>query len=201
MDAEKDVEIISKETVFQGYFRMDRYRLRHRRFDGGWTHEIIREVFERGHAVVVILYDPDLDRVVMVEQFRTGAYAAGWDPWQVEFVAGIIEEGESPAAVALRETEEESGCTPLDMIEVGAYSVTAGGSSETARLFCARVDSSKAGGLHGLIEEGEDIRVLTLSTDEALALLRQGRITNAMAAVGIQWLVLERDNLRARWSR
>ena len=55
MDRDRDVEIISKETVFKGYFQIDRYRLRHRTFAGGWTDEMVREVFERGHAVVVLL--------------------------------------------------------------------------------------------------------------------------------------------------
>jgi ADP-ribose pyrophosphatase len=201
VDAEKDIEIVTKETVFQGYFRVDRYRLRHRRFDGTWTHEITREVFERGHAVVVVLYDPDADKVVLIEQFRMGAYAAGWHPWAIECVAGIIEEGEHPDGVALREVGEETGCTPLDIFRVGDYAVTAGGSSETCRLYCARVDSSTAGGLHGLAHEGEDIRVLVITTDEALAWVRSGKINNAMATVAIQWLALERDQLRERWSR
>ena len=100
MDADKDVEVITKETVFQGYFRVDRYRLRHRTFAGGWTDEMVREVFERGHAVVVLLYDPDRDEVALIEQFRPGAFAAGWNPWLIECVAGIIDEGEPRAGAA-----------------------------------------------------------------------------------------------------
>ncbi len=201
MDAKTDVEVLARETVFQGYFRVDRYRLRHRTFAGGWSAEMVREVFERGHAVVVLLYDPDRDAVALIEQFRPGAYAAGWHPWLLECVAGIIEDGEDPDDVARRETEEEAGAVPLDMIHVGDYLVTAGGSSESCRLYCARVDSSTVSGIHGLEDEGEDIRVEVVSSAEALAMVRDGRINNAMATLAIQWLALEKDELRARWPK
>lgn len=199
MDATKDVEIIARDTVFQGYFRVDRYRLRHRTFSGGWTGEIVREVFERGHAVVVLLYDPDRDAVALIEQFRPGALAAGWQPWLIECVAGIIEEGEHPDDVARRETVEESGADPLDLLPIGSYLITAGGSSETCRLYCARVDSRRISGLHGLAHEGEDIKVMVVGADEALAMCRDGRINNAMAILAIQWLALEKADLRRRW--
>lgn len=194
-----DVEVLAKDTVFKGFFQVDRYRLRHRTFAGGWTAEMTREVFERGHASVVLLYDPDRDRVALIEQFRTGALAAGWYPWMIECVAGIIEDGETAEQVARRESEEEAGATPADMIEIGRYLVTAGGSSESCALFCARIDSSLIDGIHGLVEENEDIRVFTLPTDDAYAMVKDGRICNSMAVVALQWLMLERDDLRQRW--
>jgi ADP-ribose pyrophosphatase len=75
---EDDAEIIEKTTSFQGYFRVDRYVLKIRQFDGGWSHPFAREIFERGHAVSLILYDPVRDEVGLIEQFRPGALAAGW---------------------------------------------------------------------------------------------------------------------------
>lgn len=200
LDAERDVEILAKDTVYKGYFQIDRYRLRHRTFEGGWSEVITREVFERGHAVVVLLYDPDRDQVVLIEQFRCGALAAGWNPWLVECVAGIIEDGEDPDDVARRETAEEAGAVPTDMIRVGDYLITAGGSSESVRLYCARVDSSIVSGIHGLAHEGEDIRVMVVSADEAYAMVKDGRINNSMAAVAIQWLMLEKAELLKRWA-
>ncbi|MBI3444610.1 MAG: NUDIX domain-containing protein [Magnetospirillum sp.] len=199
MESKADVEIIAKETVYKGYFQIDRYRLRHRTFAGGWTGELVREVFERGHAVVVLLYDPARDQVALIEQFRPGAYAAGWHPWLIECVAGIIEEGEQPDEVARRETREEAGSDPTDMIHVGDYLVTAGGSSESCRLYCARVDASTIAGTHGLAHEGEDIKVMVVDTAEALAMVRDNRINNAMAALAIQWLALEKARVRKEW--
>lgn len=194
-----DVEVLARDTVFQGYFRIDRYRLRHRTFAGGWSGEMVREVFERGHASVALLYDPERDRVALIEQFRPGALAAGWYPWLVECVAGIIEEGETAEQVARRESIEEAGATPTDMIRVGQYLVTAGGSSESCALFCARIDADTVDGVHGLADENEDIRVFTLPTEEAYAMTRDGRICNSMAVLAIQWLILEKDSIRARW--
>ncbi|MBX9634113.1 MAG: NUDIX domain-containing protein [Magnetospirillum sp.] len=194
-----DVQVIAKDTVFKGYFQMDRYRLRHRTFAGGWTAEITREIFERGHAVVVVLYDPIRDEIAMIEQFRTGALAAGEYPWLVECVAGIIDPNESPEQVARRETVEEAGTEATDIFEVGKFIITPGGSSETVVLFCARIDATQIGGLHGLEHEGEDIRVFTLPLTEAYAMVRDSRINNSMAVVAIQWLMLEKAALKARW--
>lgn len=198
--APEDVEIIAHEIAYQGYFRIDRYRLRHRLFGGGTSPEIRREVFQRGHAVAAILYDPDCDSVVLIEQFRVGALAAGYRPWVVEIVAGIIDEGETPAEVARRETVEETGCTVLDLIPVHDYLVSPGCSSETVKLFCARVDASRAGGIHGLKEEGEDIRVDVVPADEALQALAAGRVNTSLGIIGLQWLALNRDKLRALWA-
>lgn len=195
----EDVHVIAKDTVFKGYFQIDRYRLRHRTFAGGWTQEITREIFERGHAVVVLLYDPDRERVALIEQFRAGALAAGWYPWMIECVAGIIEPGESLEEVARRETREEAGTEATDLVEVGHYLMTAGGSSETCKLYCARVDSASIDGIHGLAHEGEDIRIFTVPVDEAYAMTRDGRINNSMAVIAIQWLMLERAALKRRW--
>ena len=195
-----DVDVQSITTRFQGYFRIDEYRVRHRTFAGGWTGTVVREIFERGHAVAVLPYDPVLDRVVLIEQYRTGALAAGRDPWLVEIVAGIIEPGESPEDVAHRETLEESGGVILDMVPVVDALMSPGGSSETMKLFCAKVDSSTLGGLHGLAEENEDIRVFTLSVDEAMEWIKSGRISNGTALIALYWLALERNRLRAMWN-
>lgn len=196
-----DVQIVAKTREFQGYFAIDRWRVRHRTFAGGWTGDIVREVFERGHAVVVILYDPVRDSIALIEQFRVGALAAGQYPWLIECVAGIIDPGETPVQVALREAEEEAGAKPDHIERIGKFIVTPGGSSETVELFVAQVDCSRIEGLHGLAHEGEDIRVFTLPVTEAYGMVKDGRIANSMAVVAIQWLMLEREALRTRWRR
>ncbi|MEW5726679.1 MAG: NUDIX domain-containing protein [Pseudomonadota bacterium] len=199
-DNRDDVEIFSRDTVCQSYFRIDKYRLKHRTFAGGWSGEVVREVFERGHAVAVLLYDPDRDEVALIEQFRVGAYAAGWNPWLVEIVAGIIEDGEHPDDVARREVKEEAGCDCLDLIPVMHPILSPGAVSETCKIYCARVDCSTIGGLHGLAHEGEDIRVFTLPADEAIAMVKDGRVNNSVAMMALLWLALEKDALRKRWA-
>nr|WP_185961234.1 NUDIX domain-containing protein [Telmatospirillum sp. J64-1] len=199
MVTSEDVEVVERSTVYQGYFHIDRYRLRHRRHDGGWSDEISREIFERGHAVAVLLYDPDRDKVALVEQFRPGALAAGWSPWLIEPVAGIIEEGETAISVAHRESREEAGCEVIELVPIARYLVSPGGSSETVELFCGRVNCEHLGGIHGVASEGEDIRVLVVPADEAIAWLGEGRANNAMTLIALQWLALNRSMLRRRW--
>lgn len=193
------VEVVEKTTPFQGYFRIDRYRLRHRKFDGGWTEVMSREIFERGHAAAVLLYDPERDKVALIEQFRPGALAAGMEPWLIEVVAGIIEPGEEPEEVVRREALEEAGCTVTDLHFVGRYLATPGGSSESIWLYCGRFDSRGAGGIHGLDHENEDIRVLPLSRQEALERLAAGEITNLFCAVALQWLALNYTEMMSIW--
>jgi len=196
---EQDVEILEKTEAFKGYFRVDRYRLRHRLFRGGWSGEMTREVFERGHAAAVLPYDPVADAVVMIEQFRIGAFAAGRPPWLVEIVAGIIEKDESAEEVVRREAVEESGCRVSDLIPIADYLVSPGGTSECLTVFCGRVDSSGAGGIHGQPEEHEDIRVAVIPFADAAKMLRERRIDNATALISLQWLVINRDEVRRLW--
>lgn len=199
--SEHRVEIVSRETVYKGYFRIDAYRLRHSLHAGGMSPELTREVFERGHAVAAILYDPDADAVVLVEQFRIGAHSAGMPAWELECVAGIIEDGETPEAVVRREAVEESGLTVGELIPVARYLSSPGGSSETVEIFCGRIDSRGAGGIHGLPEEGEDIKVVVLPYTDLERMVFAGTIGNAMTLIAAQWLVLNRAEVRKLWPK
>jgi ADP-ribose pyrophosphatase len=197
---ERAVEVLEKTTPYRGFFRLDAYRLRHRKFDGGWTQELSREVFERGHAVAVLPYDPERDRVILIEQFRIGAYAAGLDAWLLETVAGVIEAGEIAEDVARREAQEEAGCDITDLAPIAEVMLSPGGCSETLAVYCGRVDSRGAGGIHGLDQEGEDIRVLVLPPEEALTRVMASRGANANAIIPLQWLLLNHQELRQLWS-
>lgn len=192
----QDVTIVSRDTAFQGFFAIDRIVLRHRLFAGGWSNEFQRELFMRHQAAGVLLYDPALDKVVLVEQFRVGMMdALDQNPWALELVAGIIDEGEQADAMARREVTEETGlvlapdCNPQFICN---YFNSPGGSTERITLFYAEVDASQAGGIHGMADENEDIRVLVLSFDEAWQAFESGRINNAMAIIALQWLKLKR---------
>jgi ADP-ribose pyrophosphatase len=193
------VDVLEKTVCYDGFFRLERYRLRHRLFSGAWSRELVREVFERGHAAAVLPYDPVRDQVVLIEQFRVGALQAPGGPWLLEIVAGVIDPGETPEAVIQREAIEESGCPLQEIVPICEYLVSPGGSTERIALFCGKVDASQADGIHGLAEEGEDIRVVVMATDEAMAHLHTGRINAAAPIIALQWLLLNRDPLRRRW--
>jgi ADP-ribose pyrophosphatase len=194
-----DVEVVDKETVYSGHFRIDRYRLRYSLYEGGTSSDVVREVFERGQVAALLMVDPDRDAVVLIEQFRAGPFAAGDPPWLIEIVAGVIEGSESAEEMARREAREEADCEVTDLFPVMRFFTSPGASTESVTLFCGRVDSSSAGGVHGLDHEGEDIRVMAVSIAEALSLLHDGRIVNAKTIIALQWLAANYDSVKQRW--
>lgn len=196
---DKQFEILTKEIVYQGFFRVEKYRLKHVMFGGGWSAEISRELFMRGSCVAVLLYDPHADKVVLIEQFRTGAILNPDKAWLVEIVAGAIEEGEIAEEVAYRESMEEAGCEIQQLRIINEFYTTPGGSSEWITLFCGKVDSTQVGGIHGLDHEDEDILVRAVDFDEAYLMLENGEIESAIPIIAIQWLALNRQKLKQDW--
>ena len=193
------MEVLEREAAFEGYFRIDRYRLRHEQFAGGMGPPLTREVLERGQVAAVLPVDAAARRVVLIEQFRPGALAVGWTPWLLECVAGIIESGETADTVVCREAEEEAGCTIRELLPVARFLTSPGASSESVSLFLGRVDAAGAGGIHGLAHEGEDIRVTTLGFQDAYTLNAQGRVVNAKTIIALQWLELNESRVMELW--
>lgn len=194
-----DVEQLEHSVAFSGFFRMERYRLRHQLFQGGWSAPFSREVFERGNAVVVLPFDPVSNQILLIEQFRIGAWAAGQKPWLLELIAGIFESGESPEQVALREGVEEAGCQFSELMPIAEYLISPGGSSEKIWLFCGRFDATQVGQFGGLAEESEDIRVHLLPLATAYQWLEQGKFDNAAPIMALLWLKLNEAKVRDAW--
>lgn len=194
-----DVEILEKTICFEGFFRIEKYRLRHRLFNGDWSRPLSRELFERGHAAAVLPYDPIRDAVILIEQFRVGALTAPGGPWLLEIVAGMIESGETAQDVVKRESIEEADCIITDLLPVCDFLVSPGGTSEHIALFCGRADATQAGGIHGSPEEDEDIKVHVVPLDTAFTFLQSGRINSASAIIALQWLALNREQVRTQW--
>ena len=153
-----DVEIIAAEKAFERFLRIDVFRFRYRLYSGVWSQVRVYDVLRRGAAVAVVPYDPDRDAVVLVEQLRLPAMLAAATAFQIEVPAGLVEAGDEPEAVARRELHEETGLAWIgDPIPIQRYLPSPGNSDESVFLFCVRIDSSAAGGVHGVREEGEDI--------------------------------------------
>jgi ADP-ribose pyrophosphatase len=199
----QDLEVVQRTPGYRGFFAIDKVVLKHRLYAGGWSPPFTRELFLRDPAAGVLLYDPDCDQLVLVEQFRIGALQdaenQGVSPWLLEVVAGIMAPEESAVDLSRREAKEEAGCDIQDLIHITDYYNSPGGSNERISLYCGRVDASSAGGIHGLEEENEDIRALVLSFDEAWQALQEGRMNNAMAIIAMQWLYINRPSLRHKW--
>ena len=199
--AKNDVEIIARETLYSGFFSMELYRFRHRLFNGEMSGEIKREIFERGHAAVLLPYDPVRDEVVLVEQVRIAAYDTSETPWLLEMVAGMIEEGESVEDVARREALEEAGLVVGRTKPVLSYLASPGGTTERSSIMVGEVDATTAEGIHGLADENEDIRVHVVSRELAYQWVEEGKIDNAASVIALQWLQLHYQTLRHEWKK
>lgn len=195
-----DVEIIARETLYKGFFSLKRYRFRHRLFNGEMSGEVSREIFERGHAVVLLPYDPVRDEVVLVEQIRIAAYDTSASPWLFELVAGMIEPGESLEEVARREAQEEAGLKVGRCRPIVNYLASPGGTSERLAVMVGEVDARTAQGIHGLSEENEDIRVHVVSREQSYQWVESGVIDNAASVIALQWLALHHAQLRQAWA-
>ncbi|YCI81088.1 ADP-ribose diphosphatase [Enterobacteriaceae bacterium] len=196
----KDVEIIARETLWRGFFSLDVYCFRHRLFNGEMSGEIRREIFERGHAAVLLPFDPVRDEVVLIEQIRIAAFDTSETPWLLELVAGMIETGETPDDVARREAVEEAGLTVQRTKPVLSYLASPGGTSERLSILVGEVDATQAEGVHGLVEENEDIRVHVVSREQAYQWVEEGKIDNAASVIALQWLQLHHEALRKEWN-
>ena len=191
-----DVFVEREEKAYSGFLKLCRYKIRHALFQGGWSKVLDREAVIRQPSVGVLLYDPALDKVVLVEQFRMGPMLNDDDPWLLEIVAGISEPGETLESVALREVKEEAGCGVKKLIPVSNLYVSPGATNERLMLYCGIVDASSAGGYYGLAEEGEDICVHVLPFAEAYKMVEGDRIANAPAMIALQWLKLHHQELQ-----
>jgi ADP-ribose pyrophosphatase len=195
----KAVEILKRETIYEGFFKLNRVSLRHELFNGGWSGEMERELFQRDPVVALLPYDPVADAVLLIEQFRLPAHENGMEAWQAEIVAGIVEPGEELEEVAAREAEEEAGCRPKALEKILTYMPSQGACTEIVTIFAGWIDSRGLGGVHGLDHEHEDILARVVAYEDAVELLATGRIQNSPAIIALQWLQLNRDRLCALW--
>lgn len=193
-------KILGVATGYDGFLKLNSYRLKHSLFAGGESGELVRERVESYRAASVLLFDPVRDKVVLIEQFRIGAMDHPDGPWVLEVIGGIIDENESPEEVVFREAIEESGCPVQELIPICDFMVAPGTSTEYIYLFCGRVDASQAAGIHGIDEEGEDIRVEVLDAGEAIGELYGGRINSTSSIIAMQWFAMNRERLRQQWS-
>lgn len=185
----KNVKILSKKLVTNGFLQIFHFELTHSLFAGGESAPVRRELMERGQAVVVVLFDEVRKMVVLVEQFRIGALEDPLSPWLLEFPAGVVKEGEKDEEVALRECVEEVGRKPATLHKITNYYASPGGSTERITIFYGRIDSHGLDNtIKGLACEHEDIRVRVIDVGEALKMTRDGRIRNASTTLGLFWL-------------
>ncbi|MDB6096775.1 MAG: putative MutT/nudix family protein [Francisellaceae bacterium] len=197
----EDIELIKETTLFNNYLTIKEYSFKHKLFYGGWSKTLTRELLVKNPAVMVLLYDPIKDLIIMVEQIRMGLYNDKLSPWLLEPVAGVVEAGESPQETAIRETKEESDCEILDLEFICEYYPSPGTSSEKSILYCGRVAAPESGGCYGLIDEGEDIKIHILSSNLVFKLLKENKLNNASAIISVMWLKEHKNDLIQKWTK
>lgn len=192
------VDIRQKEVIFRKFFfRIEEAHLRHERYDGSMSDEMVRISLDRGDSAAVLLHDRENDVIILTEQFRYPTVAKG-PGWILEIPAGTVEDDENddPIKTMRREIMEESGYRVEKLKRICKFYVTPGGSSERIHLFYGTItsgDKEHEGG--GVLSEGEDIRVIGVPVAKAIEMIEKGQLVDAKSIIGIQWLQLNRAHL------
>ena len=150
---------------------------------------------------LLITDNPDKEKLVFVEQMRIGVFIAGENPWMLECVAGMVDKGETPEQVVVREAKEEAGAEVLNVEPIVEYFASPGGITEKLFLFCGRVDADKVAEFAGLPSESEDIHVIALSVEETEKMLQEGKFNNALTIIAVQWFIMNKEKLRKKWGK
>lgn len=198
-----DWEIKQNKRNYNGHFKVDQLTVQHELFSGGMSKALLRERVSRKNAVAVLPYDPVRDEVVLVEQFRVGAIEDSQpdsNPWLIEVIAGLVEDGEAYEEVAVRESLEEANCKVETLHHVSSFLPSPGGFSEYAHVYIGKTNTERLGGVCGLEEEGEDIRVHVVSSDKAIEMLHQGVIRSAIPMITLFYFIGLREQLKQKWT-
>ncbi|GAC1436745.1 MAG: NUDIX domain-containing protein [Ktedonobacteraceae bacterium] len=182
------VEIQSKKLIFNDFFKIQEVILRYLRFDGQMSKPVRRLVFERRDSVAAIIFNKNMQKIIVINQFRYPTFEKG-PGWMCELVAGIIDQNEKPEEAIRREIMEEVGYEIKNLTHISSFYVSPGGTSERVILYCAEVDNAgkvAVGG--GLISEDEDIQQVELSPKEFWKALDAGEILDAKTIIGAMWL-------------
>ena len=201
-DVARDVVVHKRHRPYLNFFAIEELDLQYRRHDGALSPPLNRAALFVGQAVVVLPYDPERDRVLLIEQFRAPLYMAGdRAPWVWEPIAGLIDRGETPHEAATREADEEAGVTLRHLEPVGGVYSSTGSSTEFLHLFIGIADLDEipdgGGGLDG---EGEDILAEILPFENLMRAVDAQEHRDMPLVTCALWLARHRESLRSRFA-
>lgn len=197
------VKIKNQQWVRDGFYPILKTTYSHQKFDGSWSDDLLRETVHRGDIVSVIPYDPVTDNVVLIEQFRIGAYLdaerckSAKTGVILEVVSGYVDPGETLEQAARRELLEESGLVCGDLTSLGSVLTNPGMCDERLHIYLATVDSNNCEGVFGCENEGEHIQVKTVKRSDAMKMVQSGEIEKAGAVLALYRLNAELDRMSA----
>lgn len=187
-DQPLDFELIERERLYDGFRPLDRVTIRHPSLDGeAEIGPMRREFLTTGSVAIILPYDPALDSLVVIRQFRLGNALKSANAAALEFPAGLIDEGESVEAGAARELEEETGLTALAIERCYTVFASPGLTDEHAIIFLAIVDASALGSSAGKADEHEDIRPIVAKVDALIEAVDEGRVENGFIVGCTHW--------------
>ncbi|MFC5581467.1 NUDIX domain-containing protein [Rhodanobacter terrae] len=183
------VRVIESRVLSDDWYLLKKTVFEFRRADGSWQRQQ-RETYERGNGATLLLYQPNSRRVVLTRQFRFPAFVNGHDGMLVEAPAGLLDQA-TPEARIRAEVEEETGYRVGEVRKVFEAFMSPGSVTEKLFFFVAEYDAaSKVSAGGGIEAEGEDIEVLELSFEEALAMVRRGDIVDGKTIMLLQYAAM-----------
>jgi ADP-ribose pyrophosphatase len=197
--------VLERARVLDAGPGVDRLQVRWEHFDGGMSQVVESHIVGPGRqAVGVLAFDPAADAVVLVEQFRVGAFVAHESSpgagWVTEIVMGALPPGEDPRCVARTELREELGCETMgDLIEICHYMPDPATSAARVWLFCGRVTAARAGIVRGNAHEHENLRTRIVPSTDIAHLLSAPACANAATLLALQWFQQKHGELHRTW--
>nr|WP_026471617.1 NUDIX domain-containing protein [Alkanindiges illinoisensis] len=188
-----DVQVLSRNTVYSGFAEIEQIEIRHRLFeDQSFSKPIQRELVRRPEAAGVLLYDSKQQLFALIEQFRIGAIDDTDSAWQLEIVAGLVDEGETAEDTVIREALEEAGTQIENPQFIFSFYPSAGASNELFHLYAADTELSHTNQIFGVMDEAENIRLHVLKYEQLHKLLSQATyLKNSPVIIALQWLAMQ----------
>ncbi|OTG81214.1 NUDIX hydrolase [Acinetobacter sp. ANC 4558] len=185
----KDFKIHQREYLYRGFIGVEKLSLNHHLFNKTTESPMLnRELIHRPEAAGVLIYDPQKQTIALIEQFRIGAIEDDISPWQLEIIAGVLDGDESPEICVRREALEESGCQINELQHLFSFYPSAGACDELFHLYTAQADLPVEGGIFGVENEGENIKLHIIHFQDIPNLFTNGRLRNAPIIMALQWL-------------
>ena len=192
----------AKRVVYKGFFSVEEHDLSYRKFNNQQSSILTRSALISSDAVIVLPYDPVNDRILLIEQFRVGPYIKGDEnPWVLEPIAGLIDEGETPESAGIREAQEEAHLE-IKRLELVARSYPSPGiSTEFFHQYIGIVELLDSSDLiAGLSSENEDIRSHIFEYEQFFEMIESGKVkVGPLILLGL-WLSKNRNRLRKTYS-
>ena len=185
-----DVKIVNRKTVYSGFAKVEQLTIQHRLFeDQSFSQPIQRELVNRPEAAGVLLYDSKQQLFGLIEQFRIGAVDDKNSAWQLEVVAGLVEQGDTPEQTVIREAVEEAGVDIKNPQLLYSFYPSAGACNELFHLYVADTQLSHTNQIFGVLGEAENIKLHVLKYDQLSQLLSNPHyLQNGPVIIALQWL-------------